>query len=121
MGNGYGGLLFIGEKGKIMWRACAPTACASSPRLRWRPTSVPENGRRARSDITRNGSRRARAVRRADRIDYAGPLTETVLLGNIAHRYPQRLEWDAEAMKIKNVPEANEWLMRKYRDGWKLE
>lgn len=52
--------------------------------------------------------------------DYAGRLTETVLLGNVALRAGKRIEWDAQAMKVKNVPEANDFLHREYRKGWTL-
>ncbi len=51
---------------------------------------------------------------------YAGPLTETVLLGNVAYRSGQKLEWDAENMKIPNAPEAEKFLRREYRSGWTL-
>ena len=54
-------------------------------------------------------------------VDYAGPLTEAVLLGNIAVRYREsKLEWDAEAMRITNHEKANSWLRREYRDGWDI-
>ena len=57
----------------------------------------------------------------SDGFDYGGPLTEAVLLGNIAVRYKgQDLQWDAEAMKITNLPEANKWLTREYRDPYLL-
>jgi hypothetical protein len=52
--------------------------------------------------------------------DYAGPLAEAVLLGNIAIRTGRRLEWDGANMKITNIPEANELVGRKYRPGWTL-
>jgi predicted dehydrogenase len=52
--------------------------------------------------------------------DYAGPMSETVLLGNVAARAGQKLEWDGPAMKVTNLPEANEWLRRPYREGWVL-
>jgi len=52
--------------------------------------------------------------------DYSGPLTEMVLLGNIAIRTQQKLNWDAPSMKITNVPEANQHLHRQYRTGWTL-
>lgn len=58
----------------------------------------------------------------SDGFDYAGPLTEAVLLGNIAVRYRgQNLKWDPEAMKITNLEEANRWLTRDYRDGWEIK
>ena len=49
---------------------------------------------------------------------YAGPMTESVLLGNVALRAGKRIEWDAAAMKIKNAPEANAFLKTEYRKGW---
>jgi predicted dehydrogenase len=50
----------------------------------------------------------------------AGPLTETVLLGCVAMRIGKKLEWDAPAMKVTNVPEANKHLNKEYRKGWEL-
>jgi len=58
----------------------------------------------------------------SDGFDYGGPLTEAVLLGNIAVRYRgTKLEWDADAMKITNHNAANSWLRREYRDGWDIK
>jgi hypothetical protein len=51
--------------------------------------------------------------------NYAGPLTEVVLLGTVALRCPDReLVWDAAQMKITNLPGANQYLRRLYRTGW---
>ena len=53
---------------------------------------------------------------------YSGPLTETVLLGNVALHFPGvRLEWDSKAFEFKNLPIANKYLKRNYRDGWSVE
>lgn len=52
--------------------------------------------------------------------DYAGPLNESVLLGNVAIRTGQKLFWDAENMKVTNVPEAVQYLREEYRNGWEL-
>ncbi len=50
--------------------------------------------------------------------DYAGPLTEAVLLGCVATRFPQTtLEWNARKMTF-NVKAANPFVRRKYRKGW---
>ena len=51
---------------------------------------------------------------------YAGPLTEALLLGNVAMRTRKRIEWDGENMRITNAPEANRFLRREYRKGWEL-
>ncbi len=52
--------------------------------------------------------------------DYAGPLTESVLLGSVASRFPQTtLEWDAAALKFTNSADASAFVRRSYRAGWK--
>ena len=68
--------------------------------------------------------------------DYAGPMTETVLMGNLAIRsYMLRREnsegkmeffarkkllWDGENTRITNLEEANQFVGRTYREGWKV-
>lgn len=68
--------------------------------------------------------------------DYAGPMTETVLMGNLAIRsYMLRREnsqgqneffarkkmlWDGENMRITNLEEANQFVGRTYRKGWEV-
>ena len=54
--------------------------------------------------------------------DYSGPLTETVLMGNLAIRSYSRkkLLWDGEEMKVTNFEDANQFVTRPYREGWKL-
>jgi predicted dehydrogenase len=53
---------------------------------------------------------------------YSGPLTETVLLGCLATRFPKTtLEWDAAALKVTNVSAANEFVRRHYRQGWEVK
>jgi predicted dehydrogenase len=51
--------------------------------------------------------------------DYSGPLTEAVLLGPLATRFPKTtLEWNSAKLKFTNSPEANQHVRTKYRDGW---
>jgi predicted dehydrogenase len=51
--------------------------------------------------------------------EYAGQLTETVLLGTVAIRNPgTTLHWDAEKLAITNSQEANSLLRKTYRSGW---
>ena len=47
--------------------------------------------------------------------DYAGPLTEMVLIGNLAARLGRRIEWDAENMACINDPEATALVRKTYR------
>ena len=53
---------------------------------------------------------------------YGGPLTESLLLGVVANRFPdQTLNWDAANLKISNVAEANALLKKEYRKGFAVE
>jgi predicted dehydrogenase len=68
--------------------------------------------------------------------DYSGPLTETVIMGNLAIRsqniriakkdggfdFPgqKKLLWDGQNMKITNFADANQFVKREYREGWSL-
>ena len=53
--------------------------------------------------------------------DFSGPLTETVLLGVLAARFPgKKLQWDAAVLRVSNLPEANEHVRVAYRKGWEI-
>ena len=53
--------------------------------------------------------------------DYAGPLSEVALMGNLAVRFPNRvLLWDGEKMNVTNEPAADAHVRRQYREGWSL-
>ena len=53
--------------------------------------------------------------------NYAGPLTETVLLGNLAvWADGKKIEWDARRLRAKNAPEVAEIIRPKYRPGYKV-
>ena len=52
--------------------------------------------------------------------DIGGPLTEVVLLGNIAVRTGNKLLWDGKNMKITNDDKANRYIKEAYRSGWYL-
>jgi hypothetical protein len=51
---------------------------------------------------------------------YSGPLTEANHLGNVAFRAGKRLEWDARNLRLPNASDAEQFLGREYRSGWKL-
>jgi predicted dehydrogenase len=119
------GTIFVGDKGK-MWcetysespRLIPETAMAAFVRPPKTLPRVPE-GRAGHEknwlDAIRN---KGQAV---SNFDYAGPFTESVLLGNVALRYPgTRLFWDAPTLKITNMPDADQFLQHQYRPGWSL-
>jgi len=52
--------------------------------------------------------------------EYAGRLTETVLLGIVALRTGQRLDWNVRKLQARNCPAADAYIRREYRKGWTL-
>lgn len=113
------GGLYIGDKGKIV----APHM--AGPRLI--PESKMKDFKKPQQILPREVDHYQDWIRAckggpkplAD-FDYSGPLTEMVLLGNIAIQTGKKLLWDGPNMKITNVPEANSYLQRQYRQGWSL-
>ena len=53
--------------------------------------------------------------------DYGGTLIEQMLLGLVAYRVGQRIEYDGATGRVTNSPEANDLLSREYRPGWALD
>lgn len=52
--------------------------------------------------------------------EYSVPLTEMVLLGNVAMRAEEKLDWDGENLKVTNTRKADEFLKREPRKGWSV-
>ncbi len=111
-----GGTLFIGDKGILLDGRVLPEARAKDfgepPPMLLR---CPGDNHYADWIEAAKGLRAA-----CSNFDFAGPLTEIVLLGIVAYRTGKRLEWDAAAMRAKNAPEADAFLKREYRKGWTL-
>ena len=55
--------------------------------------------------------------RASTHFDYAGPLTEFCLMGNVALRAGKKLDFDWKGMKVTNAPEANAFIQPGYREG----
>ncbi|QMU31347.1 Gfo/Idh/MocA family oxidoreductase [Adhaeribacter radiodurans] len=118
-----GGVLMIGDKGKLMHETYG-----SNPRLL--PASRMAEYKQPAKTIPRiDVSHEMDWVRCAkdgkkqpsSNFDYAGPLTETMLLGIIATRFTgKKLLWDSAKMQFTNAPEANPFVTREYRSGWSL-
>ena len=116
-----GGAIFIGTKGKIM---CG--VYGDGPRII--PEAKMKEAKLPEKTLPRvNGSHEmdwVRAIKTGQPAGadfaYSGPLTETCLLGNVAQRVDARIEWDAENLKVTNLPEANRYIRTEYRKGWSL-
>ncbi|OPZ98711.1 MAG: hypothetical protein BWY71_01191 [Planctomycetes bacterium ADurb.Bin412] len=119
-GLGDDGILFIGDKGKIL---C--DGWSRSPRLI--PESRMQEYKRPPKTLERsNGHFRdwidacKGGKPASSNFDYSGPMTEVILLGNIALRTGKKISWDGPAMKATNTPEADPLIKPAYRDGWML-
>ncbi len=119
-GDESGGAMFIGDKGLLM---CDHHG--ESPRLI--PESKMKAYKRPAKTIQRSIGHHKEWLQACkgrkpagSNFDFAGPLTEAVLMGNIAIRTGKKLYWDGPNMKVTNVPEANEYVRRQYRQGWSL-
>jgi len=115
---GHGGL-YIGEKGTIL------ASLGGGPRLI--PESKMKAFKRPEPTLPKSPGHYQEwleackgGTKPLANFDYSGPLTEMVLLGNVAIRTGKKLSWDGPSMKVTNVPEANEYLLRQYRKGWTL-
>ncbi len=120
MGDTYGGVVYIGDKGKILTGSHGANGLRIIPEAKMAayqrpPKTLPRSiGHRQEWIAACKGGPPAGA-----NFDYAAALTELVLLGNIALRmWDQKLEWNGE--QFTNVPEANQYLHREYRQGWTL-
>ena len=122
MGEGGSGVIFEGTRGKMM---CGTYGNVPTLLPTWKmkyfvqpPISLPR--------ITVNHEQNWAAACKggepaSSNFDYSGPLTETVVMGNLAIKYPNRkLEWDGENMRVTNFPEANDFVQMHYREGWTL-
>ena len=112
------GTLFVGETGKIL--ATHPPRARIIPEAKMKAYRQPEpfiprspGHKREWIDAVRGGKPAS-----SNFIDYAGRLTEIVLLGNLAIRAGRKIAWDAEDLKAKGCPEADRYIRREYRKGW---
>jgi len=124
MGDDGGGVLFVGKKGMLM---CS--TYGENPRLV--PEALMKDYKRPEKTIPRSpgiaeewiAAIKAGKKSTTDFAEYSGPLTELMLLGNIALRYKDAkavLEWDPVKMEFPNFPEANKYVHKEYRQGWSL-
>jgi len=111
---GNGGMIFIGDEGTIYQGRILP-----DERMKefGRP---PQRIPRVSGHYTEWLEACTGATPASSNFDVAGPITEAVLLGNLAIRTGKKIEWDGANMKSTNDPEANPYVRREYRKGWTL-
>jgi len=113
--------LFIGDKGKMLGYRLIPEARMKE--YGKPPQKIARSpGHHKEWIIACKGGPAARA-----NFDWAGPLTEAVLVGNIALKMERqlyekglKLHYDGPNMQVTNLPEANKYIRDEYREGWTL-
>ncbi len=120
-GDWNGGLLLIGDKGKILCNAVGnnPMLIPKKRHEEYTPPAptLPRSAGHYQEWITAAKGGQAAGAN----FDYGCPVTEMVLLGNLAIRTQKILHWDYDAMKITNHEEANQLIREPYHNGWSLE
>jgi len=115
------GTLYIGDKGKMLNGRLIPESLMRE--YKYPPKTLPRSPGHYKEwiDACKGGKPGG------SNFNWAGPLAEAVLLGNVALRVELReklsrmkLYWDPEKMEFTNMPEANEFLHYEYRQGWSL-
>ena len=116
------GLIFVGDKGKMYvegWGGNSPRLIPEAKMKAYNrpPKTLPRSIGHHKEWI--QACKQGSPTR--SNFDFAGPLTEAVLLGTVSVRTGgKELIWDSENLKVTNVPEANEYLHYQYRSGWTL-
>jgi len=113
--------LYVGDKGKMLGHRLLPEA--RSKEYGRPPKVLPRSPGHHKEWIEAcKGGEPA-----GSNFDVSGPLTEVVLLGNVALRMGRqlyekglKLHYDGPNMKVTNLPEANQYIRSDYRDGWTL-
>ena len=117
------GILFVGDKGKMLVTGWG----GEHPRLL--PERLDKEYKRPPRTLPRSighhqewlAACKTGSPTRSS-FDFAGPLTEAVLLGSVCIRNGgERLLWDSANLKITNDPDANKLLHYEYRKGWSLD
>jgi len=112
------GTLFIGEKGAIVHSHGGSPSVFPNDLLDG--YDMPEIERRGHFESWHEAIQTGKPA--CASFDFSAPLTETVLLGNIAVRFPkERLEWDSKILRFTNNQQANEFIRTEYRKGWESE
>ncbi len=113
------GCLLKGDQGTLLLRhGSAPILLPVEKFAGVRPTKLEPIGHHATFiDAVLDGDQ----TRLLSPVNYAAPMTESILLGNVAMQHtPDWLEWDAGKARITNNEAANRRIHRTYRSGWKI-
>ena len=116
-----GGCLIKGTKGTIMAGIYGDSPRIIPEKVMKEATLPAKTIPRVQGSHEQDWADACKAGRKAGAcFEYAGPLTEICMLGNVAKKLDRRIEWDAVNMKAVNCPDADPLIRRLYRAGWSL-
>jgi predicted dehydrogenase len=119
---GDNGILFVGDKGKLLGpsHAGAPRLIPESRQKEYGrpPKTLPRSPGHHMEWIEACKAGRPEDARSG--FWYAGPFVEALLVGNLAVRLQRRVEWDSVNMRSPNCPEADNYITKFYRNGYRL-
>ena len=111
------GVLFIGEKGNLfVGFPEMPELFPKADFANYKMPEIADNNHYTQWTAAILGNDEASCP-----FAYSGPLTETVLLGNVAYRSGTTIHWDSEKLEAIDNPKANALLKREYRDGFEVQ
>ncbi|MEK7993775.1 MAG: hypothetical protein AAB403_08245, partial [Planctomycetota bacterium] len=113
-------VILVGDEGMMLFRRSATDWIVTPGRRSEKFADVPKTIRRVPNEDVEWLEACKGGPKPLSSFDYAGQLTEMVLLGNLAVRLGKKIEWDSAALKAKNAPEADALIRRPYREGWNL-
>jgi predicted dehydrogenase len=115
------GVLYVGSKGKMHHSSHGGMPQLLPSELHDEAAKVPQTMKRSPGHYEEWLLACKGGPKPVSNFDYAGPLTEILLLGLLSLRSPgRRLEWDSAKMKFTNAPELNAFVHIDYRKGWSL-
>ncbi len=116
-----GGVLYVGDKGKLIHETYGKNPRLLPQSLHEAVGTPPQKFQRVGTSHEMNWAYACKGQGEATSpFAYAARLTEVMLLGVVSLRAGGRIEYDAENMRVTNMPAANEFLRREYREGWAL-
>jgi hypothetical protein len=115
------GVLYIGSKGKMYHSSHGGMPQLLPRELHDEAAQVPKTMERSAGHYEEWVAACKGGPQPVSNFDYAGPMTETALVGVLSLYAPgKRLEWDSANLRVTNAPELDQYIQTEYRKGWTL-
>jgi predicted dehydrogenase len=116
-----GGFLLVGDKGKLFSPTDYGEHFALYPKAQFANVAAPAPSLPRSPGIHEEWLEGILENRQPmANFEYAAPFTEAILLGNVALRLGQRIEWDSQRLRATNAPDAERFIKKDYRRGFEL-